>query len=105
MHRIHDDLESQAGIAAVQQWRRRVVRLWLTTMVTAIGVWGLFAAVAMPWILELGTAALLALLVGVSLWHMRRGACPRCGARIRFAPRIELPRTCPHCSAPFVASP
>lgn len=100
------DLSAQAAeIDAVQRWRRRVVRLWVATMLTAIMVWALVAAAAVPRVVELCAAALLATLAGASVWHMHRGMCPRCGRRIRFQPRIELPLRCPHCSAPFFASP
>jgi hypothetical protein len=94
---------SGAEVAVVQRWRRSVVRLWIATMLVAIAVWALLAATRVPWLVELGLAAALALLTGSALWKMRRGACPRCGGRIRFQPRIELPRACPHCAAPFFA--
>ena len=92
-------------LGALQRWRRRVVRLWIATMLAAIGVWALVAAVSVPLAVELGAAAVLAMLAGGALWQMRRGACPSCGRRIRFRPRIELPLACPHCSASFVAPP
>jgi hypothetical protein len=92
---------NEAGIAVVQRWRRSVVRLWTVTMVAALSVWALLAATAVPWTVEALSAVLLAFLTGLAVWNMRRGVCPRCGAGIRFRPRIELPRACPTCAAPF----
>jgi len=92
-------------IVALQRWRRRVVRLWIATMLAAIGVWAMVAAIALPWAVELSAAAVLGILVGVSVWQMRRGRCPSCGRKIQFQPRIELPLACPHCSTSFVVSP
>jgi hypothetical protein len=100
----HDPTDStNDAIATVQRWRRSVVRHWIATMVAAIAVWGLLAATAVPWVVEAGAGTVLLILTGLSLWKMRRGRCPRCGARIRFEPRIELPRACPHCAISFVA--
>ena len=100
---LRQDISSEAGIAAVQRWRRSVVRLWISTMLAAIAIWVLLSAATVPRIVEAGSAVLLLLLTGLATWNMRRGKCPRCRARIRFRPRIELPRACPHCATPFFA--
>jgi len=98
------EMRDQAGIAAVQAWRRSVVRLWIVTMIAALAFWALLSALPVPPIAEMASTAVLLLLVGFSIWNVRRGKCPRCKARIRFRPRIELPRACPNCDAPFVAA-
>ncbi|MCC6532918.1 MAG: hypothetical protein IT531_10240 [Burkholderiales bacterium] len=97
------DDERSAQIAGIQRWRRSVVRLWIVTMLAALGVLALLAGVALPAAVEalLGTA--LAAITGLALCNMRRGACPSCGERIRFQPRIELPPACTNCGASFFA--
>ena len=101
---LRQQTHNQASIEAVQRWRRGVVLLWIITMVAAVSSWALLSAIAVPGGGELASAALLLLLAGLSTWNMRRGKCPRCGAKIRFRPRIELPRFCQNCAAPFIAA-
>lgn len=88
-------------ILHLQRWRKRVVRCWIATMATAVGVWIIASAFAAPLAIEIGLAALLASLTLLAVRAARRGACPRCGGRIRFEPRIELPQACPHCRIAF----
>jgi ABC-type transport system involved in cytochrome bd biosynthesis fused ATPase/permease subunit len=97
------EFDQQSASASLQRWRRSVMRLWIATMIAAILVWALVAAARLPAYVETAIAAVLVALAVLSAWNMRRGRCPRCGARIRFAPRIELPPACPQCAAPFIS--
>ena len=90
-----------AEIAAIHRWRRTVVRWWVATMVASVAVWAILGLFGAPTWLEVLSAAALLLLASLALWGMRRGACPRCGTRIRFQPRIELPQSCEHCGLAF----
>jgi len=88
--------------ANLQRWRKRVVRLWVATMAAAIGIWVVAAAFSTSIELELALAVVLTGLVALAVREMHRGVCPRCGRRIRFEPRIELPRSCPGCGVSFI---
>lgn len=98
---VPESLLNEAELQRVHRWRRRVVRLWLATMAIALGTWVVAAAFSPPTALEIALAVVLASLALLACREMRRGACPRCGERIRFEPRIELPGACPHCHTPF----
>src|SRR5262245_51273710 len=94
-------LLDRAELDGLQRWRKSVVRSWVTTMLAALIVWTAVTAFQPPMAVELTAALVLVVLVGLAVRNMRRGRCPRCGHPIRFQPRIELPRRCAHCSAPF----
>jgi hypothetical protein len=70
-------------------------------MAAAFALWTAVTAFALPQSIQLAFASLLVALVLITLRTMRRGQCPRCGKRIRFAPRIEIPPACVHCNIDF----
>jgi len=83
--------------AHLQRWRRRVVVSWIATMAVAVVVWGAVSVFALAPVFEFLAASLLAVLALLAARLTYAGACPRCGGRIRFQPRVELPASCPHC--------
>lgn len=95
---------TDAQLARIQAWRRRVVRLWLLTMGAALLVWAASAAFNLAAPVQVALATVLAALIFASVATTRRGRCPNCGERIRFAPRIELPPCCSRCRADFYGS-
>lgn len=90
-------------VAEVQQWRRRVVRGWIATMITALAIGAGAAIWPMTLSLEVAAAVALCALAAYAAWQTRQGRCPRCSAPIRFEPRIELPAACGHCGIAFSA--
>jgi hypothetical protein len=87
------------------RWRKRVVVQWVGVMLTALGVWAIAGTHALAVAFEFAAALLLAFITLLAVRTMRRGACPRCGGRIRFEPRIELPPACSHCQVAFRLDP
>jgi len=83
-------------------WRRQVVRWWIATMIVALLAWCVAAALPLSRRWEAVLGGVLLLIIGIALYQTHRGRCPRCDARIRFEPRIELPRHCPRCGADFM---
>jgi hypothetical protein len=92
---------SCAVAAAVQRWRRSVVRGWVITMAAALLLWLAASALALPAAVEAAAGTILLGLGGYACWNMRRGRCPNCGVHIRFEPRIELPQACRACGVDF----
>lgn len=91
-----------ATIAAeVQRWRRSVVRGWVVTMFAALAAWAAAAVWPLTPAVEAAAGLTLVSLGACAYWNMRRGRCPRCRAKIRFEPRIELPKRCAGCGMPF----
>lgn len=90
-------------IELLHAWRRRVVRWWIATMIAAVLTWGSAAAFRLPAVAEFALAALLACVALMAVRQTLRGRCPRCGTRIRFEPRVELPLRCSRCASEFVA--
>jgi len=86
----------------LQGWRRRVMRYWIATMAAALAVWLAGSAFSIPDGLAAISASGLAVLALLAARATYRGACPRCAGRIRFEPRVELPRACPHCGVVFI---
>jgi hypothetical protein len=82
-------------------WRSAVVRRWLVAMAGALGLWAAATGFDLPSTVEHLLALVLALAVLVALRATRSGRCPRCGMRIHFEPRIELPSACSHCGVAF----
>lgn len=80
------------------------MRLWLVAMGASILIWAASAAVVLTLPVQIALGAVLLALVAVASLAMRRGRCPKCGHRIRFAPRIELPSACGNCGALFHSS-
>lgn len=95
---------TEIQLKGIHAWRRRVVSLWIVTMAVAILVWAVSAALTPSLPVQIALGALLLLLVGVATVTMRRGKCPSCGLRIRFAPRIELPLACSRCRVSFYSA-
>lgn len=95
---------TEAQLKGIHAWRRRVVSLWVITMGAAVLVWAASAAFALSLAAQIALGALLLALLGVATVTMRRGKCPSCGQRIRFAPRIELPLACSRCRASFYSA-
>lgn len=85
----------------VQHWRRSVVRAWIIAMIAALAAWSATAAWPMTSAAQTWIGAGLVLLLAYACWNMRRGRCPNCSGRIRFEPRIELPKRCANCGVPF----
>ena len=92
---------TDSELEQINAWRRVVVRLWLVTMGVSVLVWAAAAAFVLPHAVQIVLGVVLVALVVGSILMMRRGRCPRCGQKIRFAPRIELPLACGHCGVPF----
>ena len=95
---------TEAQLKGIHAWRRRVVCLWVITMGTAILVWAASAAFDLSLRAQVALGVLLLALLGVATATMRRGKCPSCGQRIRFAPRIELPLACSRCRTSFYSA-
>jgi hypothetical protein len=95
---------TEAELQQIHAWRTLVVRLWLVTMGAALAAWAATAAFVLPLNAHMVLGAALVGLVFSAIATMRRGKCPRCDVRIRFAPRIELPPCCARCGASFLAA-
>ena len=96
---------TQSELQQVHRWRRRVVHLWLVAMGASLLVWAASAAFVLALWVQIALGALLVASVVAAALTMRRGRCPACGQRIRFAPRIELPPACSRCEASFLENP
>ena len=92
---------TEAERLQIHAWRQRLVCLWLITMSAALLVWAASAAFVVSQSIQTALGiVLLALLIIIAV-TMRRGKCPRCGQRIKFAVRVELPPACSRCGVSF----
>ena len=78
--------------------------MWVGTMVVSILVWAASAGFHLSLPIQMALGAVLLGLITIAGVTMRRGRCPGCGQRIRFAPRIELPPACSRCGASFYSA-